>query len=115
MAYRALSPFLTLGDNRRILKFWFSVIIIYYEKLGHTLKPLVPKFRPEMSVRLKEIIEKRVTAKLKPIVDNGNTSFYPSQSQTENLASFLQAQGGTPPTLAETCHAWQFDLNRKKT
>ena len=32
------------------------------------LKPLVPKFRPELSVRLKDIAEAQVPAKLKPIV-----------------------------------------------
>ena len=32
------------------------------------LKPLVPKFRPELSVRLKEIIKKQVPTNLKPIV-----------------------------------------------
>ena len=67
------------------------------------LKPRVPKFRHELSVRLKEIIEIQV---------HGNTSFDPSQSQTENLVSTLPTQGGTLPTLAETCHAWQFDLIR---
>ena len=39
-----------------------------YEKLGHILKPLVPKFRPDLSARLKDISEKQVPAKLKPIV-----------------------------------------------
>ena len=31
-------------------------------------KPLVPKFRPDLLARLKDITEKRVPAKLKPIV-----------------------------------------------
>ena len=38
------------------------------------LKPLVPKFRPDLFVRLKDIAEKQIPAKLKPIVgvrDNG--------------------------------------------
>ena len=38
------------------------------------LKPPVPKFRPDLSVRLRDIAEKQVPAKLKPIVcvrDNG--------------------------------------------
>ena len=77
------------------------------------LRPVVPKFRPELSVRVKEIIEKQVPAKLKPIVDNGNTSFDPTQPQTENLVSTLPTQGGTSPTLAETCHVWHFDLIRR--
>ena len=32
------------------------------------LKPLVPKFRSDLSVRLRDIVEKQVPAKLKPIV-----------------------------------------------
>ena len=32
------------------------------------LKPLVPKFRPDRSVHLTDTLEKRVPAKLKPIV-----------------------------------------------
>ena len=32
------------------------------------LKILVPKFRPDLSTRLKDIAEKQVPAKLKPIV-----------------------------------------------
>ena len=32
------------------------------------LKPIVPKFRPDLSVRLKDIAEKQGPAKLKPIV-----------------------------------------------
>ena len=48
--------------------FEFFVVRVYNEKLGHILKPLVPKFRPDLSARLKDIAEKRVPAKLKPIV-----------------------------------------------
>ena len=33
------------------------------------LKPLVPKFRPDLLARLKDMAEKQVPAKLKPIVD----------------------------------------------
>ena len=33
------------------------------------LKPLVPKFNSDLSVRLREITEKQVPVKLKPIVD----------------------------------------------
>ena len=32
------------------------------------LKPLVAKFRPDLSVRLQDVAEKQVPAKLKPIV-----------------------------------------------
>ena len=39
------------------------------QKLGGMLKPLVPKFLSDLSVRLMDIAEKKqVTAKLKPIV-----------------------------------------------
>ena len=36
------------------------------------LKPLVPKFRLDVYVRVKDIAEKQVPAKLKPIVKSGN-------------------------------------------
>ena len=32
------------------------------------LKPLVPKFRSDLSIRLRDIAEKQVPVKLKPIV-----------------------------------------------
>ena len=41
---------------------------VYYEKLGHMLKPLMPKFRSDLSARLRYIAERQVPAKLKPIV-----------------------------------------------
>ena len=44
------------------------VIRVYYEKLGHMLKPIVPKFRSDLSVHFKDIAEKQVPAELKPIV-----------------------------------------------
>ena len=37
------------------------------------LKPLVPKFRPNLSARLKDIAQKQVPAKLKPIVSKLRT------------------------------------------
>ena len=63
-----MSQFVTLGANGKTLKFCFFVIRVYYEKLGHMLKPLVPKFRSDLFVHLKDIAEKRVPGKLKPIV-----------------------------------------------
>ena len=39
------------------------------KKIDHMLKSLVPKFRPDLSARLKDIAEKQVPAKPKPIVD----------------------------------------------
>ena len=41
---------------------------MYYEKLGRMLKPLLPKFRSDLFVRLTDIAEKQVPAKLKPVV-----------------------------------------------
>ena len=47
--------------------FLFFVIRVYYEKLGHILKPLVPKFRSDIFARFLDIAEKQVPANLKPI------------------------------------------------
>ena len=44
------------------------VIKVYYEKFGHILKPLAPKFRPDLLARFRDIAEKQVPANLKPIV-----------------------------------------------
>ena len=38
----------------------FLAIRVYYGKLGCMLKPIVPKFRPDLSAHLKEIAEKQV-------------------------------------------------------
>ena len=46
------------------------VIRVYHEKLVHMLKPLVPKFRSDLSLRLRDIAEKHVHVKLKPIVSD---------------------------------------------
>ena len=50
------------------------VMGVYCEKLGHMLKPLVPKFRSELSVRFRDIAEEQVPKKLKPRVDYSQTS-----------------------------------------
>ena len=47
----------------------FFIIREYYGKLGHRLKPIVTKYRSDLSVRLRDIAEKQIPAKLKPIVD----------------------------------------------
>ena len=52
----------------RACNFDFFDIRVCYEKLGHTLKPLEAKLRSDLSVRLRDIAENRVPAKLKPIV-----------------------------------------------
>ena len=62
-----MSRFITLGANGKTPKFGFFVIRVHYEKLGHMLKPLMTKFRSDISVHLKDIAEKQGPAKLKPI------------------------------------------------
>ena len=44
------------------------------------LKPIVPQFRPDLSARSKDIAEKLVPAKLKPIVGTHITCFRKSVS-----------------------------------
>ena len=39
------------------------------KKIGHMLEPFAYKFRPDQSACSKDIAEKQVPAKLKPIVD----------------------------------------------
>ena len=46
---------------------FFFVIRVYYEKLDRMLKPLMTMFGLDLSVRLKDIAEKQVPAKLKPM------------------------------------------------
>ena len=41
--------------------------------LSSMLKHLVPKFRPDLSVRLKDIAEKQVPAKMKPMEEDDLT------------------------------------------
>ena len=38
------------------------------QKMGRMLKPLMPKFRPDLSARLRDAAEKQVPANPKPIV-----------------------------------------------
>ena len=59
--------FLTLGANGKTL-ICLVVVRVYYERLGHILKPPVPKFRPDLSTRFKDIAEKQIPAKPKPTV-----------------------------------------------
>ena len=58
------------------------------EKVVHMLKPLVPKFRSDLYVRLMNIAEKQVPVKLKPIVStrgaNRNPKFRNSEKRAEN-------------------------------
>ena len=62
---------LSITSQRQDCKILIFVIRIYYEKIGHMLKTLVPKFRSDLFVRLRAIAEEQVPAKLKPIVDSG--------------------------------------------
>ena len=63
-----MSQLSALGANGKTLEFRFFVIRVYYEKLGHIPKLLVPKFRSDLFARLRDITEKQVPANLKPIV-----------------------------------------------
>ena len=53
-----MSYFLTLRANGKTLKLRFFVIRVCKGKLGHMLKPLVPRFRPDLSVRLRDIAKR---------------------------------------------------------
>ena len=69
VGYCAMPQLLTLRANGKALTFgFFFCRNVYNEKLGHMLKLLVSKFRPHLSARFKDIAEKQVPAKLKPIV-----------------------------------------------
>ena len=68
VAYFAMSQFLTLGAKGKTLKFGFFCNKSILWKIGHMLKPPVPKFSPSLSACLKYIAEKQVPARLKPIV-----------------------------------------------
>ena len=57
------------------------------------LEPLAPKVRCDLSASLKNIAEKHVPTKLKPIVAHVNTLFDPSQARTESLVCALPSQG----------------------
>ena len=69
IASRGSWQFVTLEVNGKTLTFRFFVIRVYYEKLSHVQKPPVPKFRPDLPARLKDVAEKQVPA-MKPIVGN---------------------------------------------
>ena len=47
------------------------------EKIGQMLKSLVPKFRPNLPARLKDIAEKQVPAMLKPIAGEDKKRYQP--------------------------------------
>ena len=59
---------LNIASQWRDPEILIFVLRVCYEKLGHILKPLMPKFRSDLSFRLRDIAENQVPAKLKPIV-----------------------------------------------
>ena len=80
VAYCVMSHFLTLRANGKTLKFSIFCLRVYYEKLCHMLQLLVPKFRPDLFDRLRDITEKKkqVPVKLKPIVGVELSHFFPT-------------------------------------
>ena len=60
------------------------------------LKPLVPKFRPDLSTRLKCIPENQFPAKLKPIVGNmASINLAAPRAQKSLLGRFLRLSSVT--------------------
>ena len=62
---------LSITSQRKDPEIFIFAISVHYEKLVHVLKPLVPMFRSDTSVRLRDIAERQVPAKLKLIVGFG--------------------------------------------
>ena len=60
-------------DPEILLLLFFCYESILQQKLGHMLKALVPKFRSDLTVRLKDIVKKQVPANLKPIAGTEQT------------------------------------------
>ena len=71
-------------QDREILIFRYKSIL---RKIGHILKLLVLKFHSDLSVRSRDIAEKQVPAKLKPIVDASNA----------NIEKFQELKPISPP------------------
>ena len=69
------------------------------KKLGHMLKPLLPKFRSHLSFHLQNITEKQVPAKLKPIVA-GDTQSHSNPSDIPDKHSGYLTQTGQLVMLA---------------
>ena len=57
------------------LNFDFFAIRVYYEKLVHILKPLVPKFRHDLYTRFKDIIEKQVPREAETDISSKESTF----------------------------------------
>ena len=63
------------------------------------LKPPVPKFRPDLSARLKDIAEKQVPAKLRPIVGTCNQLARKAPMQTtlcKRIHKLIKSKKSTP-------------------
>ena len=59
------------------LFFHFFHMRVYYGKLGHMLKHLASKCCPDLFTRLRDVVEKQVPEKLKPIV-GGRALVFPN-------------------------------------
>ena len=68
-------------------------IRVYYVKLGHKLKTFVPKFRPDVFARLRDMAEKQVPANLKLIAGAYCRIFQP-----RNRIILLRAERKSWPT-----------------
>ena len=62
------------------MKFLLFVIRVYYEKIGHILKPLVPNFRPDLSARLTRA-SVAVSATFAMVEGGGENGHPPLQTQ----------------------------------
>ena len=76
---------------------------VYYEKLDHMLKPLVPKFCSDLSVYLRDIAEKQVPAKLKPIVVQNRGVKRLKCFSIEAFCSKVSSGGSPEKKLAGRC------------
>ena len=88
-------------QDPQILIFFFFAIKSILQEIGRTLKPIVPKFCPHLSVRLKDIAEKQVPTKLKPI-EESRRSAVPPLSQLPSVAT-RRARAPPLPALPISC------------
>ena len=76
------------------------------------LKPLAPKFRPDLCASLKDIAEKQVPVKLKPKVGSKNAPPFASTRREQFAAFFLLSSMTlsfeTPPLH---CRRWKNTEN----
>ena len=79
VTYCAMPYFLHYEPMTKPWNFDFLLRREYYEKLRHMLKPLVLKFCPDLSIRLKDIAEKQFPARQKPIVGSIHSIFAKQQ------------------------------------